>query len=80
VQGNTLPMVWGFSPFSSISRMIGGAGGFPCQGFKVLWREFQADLAQRRQPAVARSPLAQVREMGLAHLAEQQMALKGRVE
>jgi hypothetical protein len=50
--------------------------------FKVLWREFQADLAQRQQPAVARSPLAQVREMGLAiaQLAEQQMALEGRVD
>ncbi len=50
--------------------------------FKVLWREFQADLAQRHQPTVVRSPLAQVREMGLAiaRLAEQQMALEGRVD
>lgn len=49
---------------------------------KVLWREFQADLAQRQVPAVTRSPLAQVREMGLAiaQLAEQQMALEGRVD
>ncbi len=50
--------------------------------FKVLWREFQTDLAQRQQPAVARPPLAHVREMGLviAQLAEQQMALEGRVD
>jgi hypothetical protein len=53
--------------------------------FKVLWREFQSDLAQRQhssQPTLSRSPLAQVREMGLAiaQLAEQQMALEGRVE
>lgn len=50
--------------------------------FKVLWREFQADLAQRQASAVVRSPLAQVRERGLAiaQLAEQQMALEGRVE
>ena len=50
--------------------------------FRVLWREFQADLAQRHPPASVRSPLAQVREMGLAiaQLAEQQMALEGRVE
>jgi hypothetical protein len=50
--------------------------------FKVLWREFQADLAQRHPSAVMRSPLAQVREMGLAiaQLAEQQMALEGRVD
>jgi hypothetical protein len=49
---------------------------------KVLWREFQADLAQRQQPAAARSPLAQVREMclAIAQLAEQQMALEGRVD
>jgi hypothetical protein len=48
--------------------------------FRVLWKEFQSDLAQR-QTALARSPLAQVREMGLAiaQLAEQQMALEGRV-
>jgi hypothetical protein len=51
--------------------------------FKVLWREFQADLAQRQQQtAVARSPLAQVREMALAiaQMAEQQMVLEGRVD
>jgi hypothetical protein len=51
--------------------------------FRVLWREFQTDLAQRQQQtSVARSPLAQVREMGLAiaQLAEQQMALEGRVD
>lgn len=50
--------------------------------FKVLWREFQSDLAQRQPPATVRSPLAQVREMGLAiaQLAEQQMAMEGRVE
>lgn len=50
--------------------------------FKVLWKEFQADLAQRQPTATVRSPLAQVREMGLAiaQLAEQQMALEGRVE
>lgn len=50
--------------------------------FRVLWREFQADLTQRQAPTVARSPLAQVREMGLAiaQLAEQQMALEGRVD
>jgi hypothetical protein len=46
---------------------------------KVLWREFQADLAQRHQPTVARSSLAQVTQKGLAiaQLAEQQMALEG---
>jgi hypothetical protein len=50
--------------------------------FRVLWREFQTDLTQRQAPTVARSPLAQVREMGLAiaQLAEQQMALEGRVD
>lgn len=50
--------------------------------FRVLWREFQADLAYRQQSTVVRSPLAQVREMGLAiaQLAEQQMALEGHVE
>jgi P22_AR N-terminal domain len=50
--------------------------------FKVLWREFQSDVVQRQQPTVMRSPLAQVREMGLAiaQLAEQQMALEGQVE
>jgi hypothetical protein len=50
--------------------------------FRVLWREFQSDLAQRQPTATVRSPLAQVREMGLAiaQLAEQQMALEGRIE
>jgi hypothetical protein len=50
--------------------------------FKILWREFQAEIAQRQPAAAMRSPLAQVREMGLAiaHLAEQQMALEGRVD
>lgn len=50
--------------------------------FRVLWREFQSDLAQRQPTSIARSPLAQVREMGLAiaQLAEQQMAMEGRVE
>ncbi len=55
--------------------------------FRVLWREYQSELMQRQQaqaqvPVVPRAPLAQVREMGLAiaQLAEQQMALEGRVE
>lgn len=51
--------------------------------FRVLWREFQTDLAQRQQQtSVARSPLAQVREMALAiaQMAEQQMALESRVD
>lgn len=51
--------------------------------FKVLWRELQADMAQRHQQTpVVRTSLAQVREMALAiaHLAEQQMAMEGRIE
>ena len=57
--------------------------------FRILWREYQRELMQRQQAhgqgniqAVPRAPLAQVREMGLAiaQLAEQQMALEGRVE
>lgn len=55
--------------------------------FRILWREYQREFMQRQQAqsqvqAVPRAPLAQVREMGLAiaQLAEQQMALEGRVE
>jgi hypothetical protein len=53
--------------------------------FRILWREYQRELMQRQQiqtQVVPRAPLAQVREMGLAiaQLAEQQMALEGRVE
>jgi hypothetical protein len=57
--------------------------------FRILWREYQQELMQRRQiqaqaqvQLVPKAPLAQVREMGLAiaQLAEQQMALEGRVE
>lgn len=49
--------------------------------FRVLWREFQAER-QAQTPAASRTTLAHVREMGLAivQLAEQQMALEGRVE
>jgi hypothetical protein len=55
--------------------------------FRILWREYQRELMQRQQAqaqvqVVPKAPLAQVREMGLAiaQLAEQQMALEGRVE
>jgi hypothetical protein len=50
--------------------------------FRVLWREFQAERQGAQTPAVSRTTLAHVREMGLAivQLAEQQMALEGQVE